>query len=320
MGQCLEKVRSERALMSYNNNNNNNNNNHHHLSISTKHIKKKAKQDVTEQQSNHIRHSYRQMNTTTSTTLEPRRDLPLHKIPELLAKITGTLSSTLSSSDTKQTSSSLLSSSSNSTSNIIDRRFQLFKKYSDDDELMSVDGILRLCNDLSLEPDSYEVLLFCFVCRAKQMYSLTKDEFFLGLKTLGIHGDNFSELRTRLFNYNIVSYENEFYNWTYHYGLVDGQRCLTTQNAISLWRLFYLKGIERPKILDQWLNYLEQDINNEIPKTITCDTWTIFPQFEKFIELNGYGAYDDNEAWPCLFDGFVEHQLEQQQQKNSSSN
>jgi hypothetical protein len=307
MGQCLEKVRSERRLMSHNNNN--------HLSISTKHVKKKAKQDATDQQSYHIRHSYRQMNTTTTTTLEPRRDLPLHKIPELLAKITGTLSSTLSSSssDTKQVSS--LSSSSNS----IDRRLQLFKHYSDDDELMSVDGILRLCNDLSLEPDCYEVLLFCFVCRAKQMYSLTKEEFLLGLKTLGNHVDNLLDLRTTLFNYSVLPYENEFYNWTYHYGLIDGQRCVTTQNAISLWRLFYLKGIEKPRILDQWLNYLEEDLNNEIPKTITCDTWTIFPQFVKFIQLNGYEAYDDNEAWPCLFDGFVEYQLEQQQSIPSSS-
>ncbi|CAF2673608.1 unnamed protein product [Rotaria sp. Silwood2] len=303
--------------MSHNNNNNNNN----HLSVSTKHVKKKAKQDASEQQSNQYRHSYRQMNTTT-TALEPRRDLPLHKIPELLAKITGTLSSTLSSSssssDTKQSSSST-SSSSNSSANSIDRRLQLFKHYSGDDQIMSVDGILRLCNDLSIEPDCYEVLLFCFVCRAKQMYSLTKDEFLLGLKTLGNHINNLSDLRTSLFNYDIVPYENEFYIWTYHYGLIDGQRCVTTQNAISLWRLLYSKAIKRPQVLEQWLNYLEQDINNEIPKTITCDTWTIFPQFAKFIELNGYKAYDDNEAWPCLFDGFVEHQLEQQKTISSTS-
>jgi len=311
MGLCLEKVRSERRLMSHNNNNTN-----RHLSVSIKHVKKKSKQDATEQQSNHIRHSYRQM-STTATTLEPRRDLPLHKIPELLAKITGTLSSTLSSSlETKQSSSS---SSSNSNSNSIDHRLQLFKYYSDNDEIMSVDGILRFCNDLSIEPDCYEVLLFCFLCRAKQMYSLTKDEFLFGLKTLGNHVDNLIDIRTTLFNYDILPYENEFYIWTYHYGLIDGQRCVITQNAISLWRLFHSKNVKKPKILDRWLNYLEKDLNNEIPKTITCDTWTIFPQFAKFIELNGYEAYDDNEAWPCLFDGFVEYELEQQQKTISLS-
>lgn len=292
---------------------NKNNSNNNRSSLSTKHVKKKVKQDTREQQSNHLCHPYRQMNTT----LEPRRDLPLHKIPELLAKITGTLSSTLSSSlDTKPSSSSS-SSSSNSTGNSLDRRLQLFKHYSNnhDDNLMSVDGILRLCEDLSIEPDCYEVLLFCFACRAKQMYSLTKDEFLLGLKALGNHVDNLPDLRTALFNYNVSSYENEFYTWTYHYGLTDGQRCITTQNAISLWRLFYSKNISKPQIFDRWLNYLEEDLSNEIPKTITCDTWTIFPQFANFIELNGYAAYDDNEAWPCLFDGFVESELGQQSQK-----
>jgi hypothetical protein len=253
-------------------------NHKNHSAGVTKHIKKKAKQDVEQ-------NSRRTMNPTT---LEPRRDLPLHKIPELLAKITGTFSS----SETKQTSLT------------IDHREELFEHYSDNHQIISLDNILRFCTDLSIEPDSYEVLLFCFLCRAKQMYSLTKEEFLLGLKTLGNQIDNLIDLRTALFNYQILSNEKEFYLWTYHYGLIDGQRCLTTQNAISLWRLFYSKEIEKPLILDQWFSYLE---NDEIPKTITSDTWRIFPQFAKFIELNGYEAYDDNEAWPCLFDGFVEY-------------
>lgn len=307
MGQCLEKVPSERRLMSHSTPTQH--------SASTKHVKKKAKQELTEQQqSNHLRHSYRQMNPTT-TTLEPRRDLPLHKIPELLAKITGTLSSTLSSSDAKQSSSGNVNTSASA-----DRRVQLFKHYASavDDDLMPLDGILRFCKDLSLEPDCYEVLLFCFLCRAKQMYSLTKDEFLLGLKTLGNPVDSLLDLRAALFNYDVQPFENEFYNWTYHYGLIDGQRCVTTPNAISLWRLYYSKGVAKPFILDSWLHYLEQDVSNEIPKTITCDTWTIFPQFAKFIQLNGFEAYDDNEAWPCLFDGYVEHQLEQERQKSMS--
>ncbi|CAF1182437.1 unnamed protein product [Adineta steineri] len=267
--------------MSYNCNN--------HSSVLTQHIKKKFKKDSDQHQIINSRHLYRPI--MNPSTLEPRRDLPLHKIPELLAKITGTFSST---SDIKQSS-------------LIDRHEQIFERYSNDHQSLSVNDILRFCYDLSIEPDSYEVLLFCFLCRAKQMYLLTKDEFLLGLKTLGNHFDSFIDIRTILINYNILLYEKEFYLWTYHYGLIDEQRCLTTQNAISLWRLFYSKTIEKPQILDQWLNYLENNTINEIPKTITCDTWTIFPQFAKFIQLNGYKSYDDTEAWPCLFDGFVEY-------------
>ena len=279
MGRCLELLSSQTRLMSHNHDT--------YSSVLTKHIKKKVKKDVDHHQIPNSCQSYRPMNPPQ--TLEPRRDLPLHKIPELLAKITGT------SLDTKQSSLS------------INRHEQIFEHYSNNHQLMSLDDILRFCNDVSIEPDSYEVLLFCFLCRAKQMYSLTKNEFLLGLKTLGNHIDNLMAIRTSLFNYDISPYEKEFYTWTYHYGLIDGQRCLTTQNAISLWRLFYSKKIAKPELLDHWLNYLENDVNNEIPKTITCDTWTIFPRFAEFIQLNSYELYNDNEAWPCLFDGFVEY-------------
>lgn len=248
-----------------------------------KHIKKKAKQD-SEQNS---RHTYRPINPVA---LEPRRDLPLNKIPELLAKITGTLSS-----DTKQITSSN------------DHHEELFKHYSDKNQFIAIDGILRFCNDLSIQPDSYELLLFCFLCQAKQMYILTKTEFLCGVKTLNNEFKNLFDLRTSLLTYKISPYEKEFYIWTYHYGLMDGQHRVTRQNAISLWRLFYSKDIPKPKILDLWLNYLENNINDEIPKTITLDTWKIFPQFADFIQLNGYESYDDSEAWPCLFDSFIEY-------------
>jgi hypothetical protein len=260
-------------------------------SMSMKHVPKKSKHDINDQPSTSARHSCRTMNPAAA--LEPRRDLPLHKIPELLAKITGSLSSTISSCETKPSSSIVVVSSS-------DRRLQLFEQYANGD-LMLLDGLLRFCVDLSVEPDCYEVLLFCFLCRAKQMYSLTKNEFVLGLKTLGPHLDTFADL------------------WTYHYGLTDGQRCLTTGNAISLWRLFYSKRVDKPVVVEQWLDYLERDNNHDIPKGITCDTWTIFPQFAKFIHTNGYAAYDDSEAWPCLFDDFVDYQVEHRRRSHSSA-
>ena len=286
MGQCLERKSSKEPVMS-----------EHRSFGSTRHVKKKAKGDVHDQASTSLRHSYRSSNT--NNTLEPRRDLPLHKIPELLAKITGTLSSTLSSSESKPPSS-------------VDRHLSLYEHYSQSN-LISVDGLLRFCSDLSLEPDSYEVLLFCYLCRAKQMYSLTQKEFLLGLKTLGSQRVSLADIRSGLLGYDISAEQTQFYLWTYHYGLLDGQRCLPTSTAISLWRLFYSQRVEKPRIFERWLNYLEQEQSNEIPKTITCDTWTIFPQFAKFVETHGYQAYDDNEAWPCLFDGFVACQTDAEQ-------
>ena len=189
----------------------------------------------------------------------------------------------------------------------MDRRDELFERYADRhaSTSMSVQGLLRLCDDLAVEPDSYEVLLFCYLCRAKEMYRLTRDEFLLGLKHLGHSIDTVAELRRALFTYNILPEQHHFYLWTFHYGLTDGQRCLSPSNAISLWRLFYSKNVDRPSMLDAWFDFLER----ETPKMITCDTWKIFPQWTRFLQVNGFAAYDENEAWPCLFDGFVEDYL-----------
>ena len=268
----------------------------------TKHVRKKARRETTNWSSDRFPWTGKPTDSAAQP-LEPRRDLALHKIPELLAKITGTCSLSILPDETKPA----VSSPSSSSSACIDRRRQLFRQYTHG-ELISLDGLLRFCSDLSLEPDCYEILLFCFLCRARHMYTLTCEEFLLGLHTLGPSLHTLLDIRAALIDYRVSSEENQFYAWTYHYGLIDGQRCLSTANAVCLWRLFYSKDIPAPEILDRWLTYLEDDDAYDTPKTITCDTWIIFPQFGKFIQSNGYDTYDDNEAWPCLFDSFVEYQ------------
>lgn len=226
----------------------------------------------------------------SNNNLEPRRDLPLHKIPELLAKITGTFSSPFEIKS-------------------IDRCEEFFDIYSNRTSTITVDGLLRFCSDLSLAPDSFEFLLFCFLCRAKRMYFLTRDEFVRGWNSLGDQIENLNEIRRHLIDFDVRKVQNEFYRWTFQFGLNEGQRNLTTRNAIDLWKLFYSKSKDKPMIFDRWIDYLEEDMINDIPKLITCDTWTIFPQFVEFIRLKGFHSYDENDGWPCLFDSFVETQL-----------
>ena len=239
----------------------------------------------------------------SNNNLEPRRDLPLHKIPELLAKITGTFASSISSSTLENAGAS------------VDRAEELFLHYSHRTSRIGVDGLLRFCADLRLAPDSAEFLLFCFLCRAKEMYFLSRDEFLRGWKSFGEPMEHLDELRRNLIRFDVNSCREEFYLWTFHFGLNDGQRTLTTRNAIDLWKLFYSKDEAKPAILEPWLAYLEEDMIVDIPKLITCDTWKIFPQFAAFLQSNGFDSYDENDGWPSLFDGFVEDQREKQRQR-----
>lgn len=234
------------------------------------------------------------MNSTNN--LEPRRDLPLHKIPELLAKITGTFSSSFDGK-VKKTS-------------INDRIEHCFNEYSNGNASICIDGLLRLCNDLCVQADSYEFFLFCYLCRAKQMFCLTREEFERGWKSLGEDLQHLSELRSALIHFHFPSNREDFYHWTFHFALNDGQTSLTSVNAIALWKLFYSKNCAKSSIVDQWFEYLEEEMIHDVPKMITFDTWKIFPQFVEFLQCHGFDLYDDNDGWPSLFDGFVDYQRE----------
>lgn len=76
--------------------------------------------------------------------------------------------------------------------------------------------------------------------------------------------------------------------------------------AILLWRLVFT--IHTPEILDKWLNFLEKHPNiRGIPK----DTWNMFLNFAETCDIT---SYDDTEAWPSLFDDFVEYETDRTNQ------
>lgn len=90
------------------------------------------------------------------------------------------------------------------------------------------------------------------------------------------------------------------------FGLEPMLRILSLEMAILLWRLVFT--IHTPDILDRWLNFLEQHPNiRGIPK----DTWNMFLNFAETCDIT---SYDDTEAWPSLFDDFVEYETDKTNQ------
>lgn len=187
----------------------------------------------------------------------------------------------------------------------IDHYEQLFRHYSNDQDEINIDGLLRLCQDLAIQPDSYEMLLFCFLCRAQRMYSLTKNELLQGFKALASHTDELHDVRNALIHYSISSCETVFYEWTYEFGLTNGERTLTKHNALSLWQIFFSKQRHQLQIFGNWIEFLTD--SNTLQR-ITNDIWMMLPDFFAFILSNGYESYDASQAWPCMFDNFVEYQ------------
>ncbi|KAG4078703.1 hypothetical protein HA402_015293 [Bradysia odoriphaga] len=186
----------------------------------------------------------------------------------------------------------------------------LFEEYKDDEEdAILSEGIERLCSDLGYKPDDFAILVLAWRLDASQMCRFTKTEFIQGLQQMNC--DNVEDIRIRLkqtiekLKTNSEMFK-KLYRFTFRFGLEEGHRIVSLEMAIILWRLVF--SVHTPSILDKWLNYLEQrsDIRG-VPK----DTWNMFLNFAETCDIT---SYDDTEAWPSLFDDFVEYETDRTNQ------
>lgn len=190
----------------------------------------------------------------------------------------------------------------------------LFDHYKDSlEETILAEGIENLCNDLQLNPDDFKVLILAWKLNASQMCRFTKTEFVQGLRDMKT--DSIKSIQLKLNDIiGDLNRESEnfkdLYRFTFKFGLdvSTGQRILPTDIAILLWRLVFTSN--EPPILDRWLMYLDKNPHiRGIPK----DTWYMFLNFCEFVG-DDLSSYDDTEAWPSLFDDFVEYENDQMNQ------
>lgn len=196
---------------------------------------------------------------------------------------------------------------------------QLFDLYKDSlEDAILAEGIENLCNDLQLNPDDFKVLVLAWKLNASQMCRFTRQEFVQGLKNLKT--DSIKGIQHKLneitseFNRDSENFK-DLYRFTFKFGLdvSIGQRILPSDIAILLWRLVFTNN--EPPILDKWLKYLEK--NPQI-RGIPKDTWYMFLNFCEYIG-DDLSTYDDTEAWPSLFDDFVEYENDQMNQNVTKS-
>lgn len=190
---------------------------------------------------------------------------------------------------------------------------QLFEQYKDpDDESILADGIERFCEDLEVRPEEFRVLVLAWKFEAETMCRFTHPEFMNGCRKLKVDSIKGIQLK---FPDMLTEVENkhtfrDLYRWTYKFGLETdvGQRTLPVDMAISLWRLVFSQS--EPPILTRWLEFLEKHPTiRGIPK----DTWDMFLNFAESIG-DDLSSYDESEAWPSLFDDFVEYENDRQNQ------
>ncbi|KAF4514220.1 UNVERIFIED_CONTAM: hypothetical protein B566_EDAN019474 [Ephemera danica] len=185
----------------------------------------------------------------------------------------------------------------------------LFEQYKDscEDSILS-DGIENFCADLVVRPDEFCVLVLAWRFDASQMCRFTRQEFVSGCKAL--RADSIRSIQIRLPDLCCEVQQEpelfkELYRFTFRFGLEIGQRILPSDMAICLWRLVFSQNA--PLILERWLHFLDKHPH---VRGIPRDTWNMFLNFVEAVG-DDLSSYDDTEAWPSLFDDFVEFENDQ---------
>lgn len=144
-----------------------------------------------------------------------------------------------------------------------------------------------------------------------------RKEFFEGCKA--INADSIDGICARFPSLlNEAKQEDKFkdlYRFTFQFGLdsEEGQRSLHREIAIALWKLVFTQN--KPPILDQWLHFLIK--NPSGIKGISRDTWNMFLNFTQVIGPD-LSNYSEDEAWPSLFDTFVEWEMERRKKEEET--
>uniref|UniRef100_A0A2K6DL32 DCN1-like protein n=1 Tax=Macaca nemestrina TaxID=9545 RepID=A0A2K6DL32_MACNE len=166
---------------------------------------------------------------------------------------------------------------------------ELFRCYKDEwEDAILEEGMERFCNDLC--------------CNHVQIH---QKGVFDGCKALSADSSDricarFPSLLTEA---KLEDKVKDLYQFTFQFGLdsEEGQWSLHRQITIVLWKLVSTQN--NSLVLDQWLNFLTE--NPLRIKAISWDSWNMFLNFTQVID----------EAWPSLFDTFVEWEMEQRKRE-----
>lgn len=220
----------------------------------------------------------------------------------LASKLSGTLNK--SNSESKSYSDSKINA--------------LFEKYKDEfeDSILS-EGIEEFCIDLQLKPDEFKVLVLAWKFEAEQMCRFSRTEFQIGCRALRADSPRALQARLPEAVKEVQDDKEKFrdlYRFTYKFGLdpASGQRILPTEMAVSLWQLIFSQ--DEPPLLKKWLKFLEKQPQ---VRGIPRDTWNMFLNFTLVVGCD-LSQYDDAEAWPSIFDDFVEFENDRLNQNSST--
>jgi len=188
---------------------------------------------------------------------------------------------------------------------------QLYLKYVEEvppkDHPAGPDGIagakfMQLFQDLEVDPAAdVATLALAAACNASEMGVFRRREFICGCVVLEV--DNIDDLRGKMpeLRENVLSGKTlaEVYAYTFGVALEAPSKVLPLEEAQEYWALLLHKWPLR----EEFCNWASRHMKG---KAINRDLWMMVLKLATEVPAD-LSNYDDNPAWPVVFDEFVEY-------------
>jgi len=176
---------------------------------------------------------------------------------------------------------------------------ELFNKYKeeDDDQMLGPNGMVKLCQDLDVDPEDVVTLVMAYRLKAKQMGYFSKEEFTKGFEAMGV--DSIDKMKKQISKLRVdlddaATFKN-IYRFAFDFAKEDQQKCIDMEMAQGLIGLLL---VDRYPLANSFSDFLKQQ---ESYKGLNIDQWTSLLEFCKAINPD-LSNYDENGAWPCVLD------------------
>lgn len=184
---------------------------------------------------------------------------------------------------------------------------------------IKTNGLLKFCEDLSLDPEDKVLLVISHSMNAVNMLEYTRAEFCIGMQMLEVDSvetlkQKLSSLRGSIEDLRSSQFK-EVYMFAFDYARSPKtQRALNIETALALWELLFFSTqneASEPKALwvggKLWFEFLRTEKASR--RGISKDEWKqLYVFLQEFkLESGKVVDYDENGAWPTLLDDFVDY-------------
>jgi len=186
----------------------------------------------------------------------------------------------------------------------IEELYENYRKIKEEEEIeedvIGPMGVAQLIKDLGLNPDDVISFVIGWRLGCTDLGYISKDEFIEGMLKMKI--DTIAKLKEYIpiFIQDLQEHKEEVWNWSFG-ASQEGRKTLELEAAYVLIGLFF-PDENTPHVHD-FVEFLKEQETNKI--NLTKDQWSSLYQFVHTVNSD-LANYDTEDAWPCLFDDYVE--------------